>query len=313
MLATRPSSVQPLSDATWIDLLNPTEEEQARAAQATGLRMPSKAALEEIESSSRAFVEGDVLYLSTPVLEGPDCRGDTLTTVGFVLAANRLVTLRFARVAAFDDVAGSRSVDQLSAVDLFLKLIEAIVDHSADALEHASADLETISTAAFHAEHPRGERLKRASEALYAALRRLGRMEDRVSRVRDTLLGIGRIAGFLCDGAGEQRLPSSGARLEAVRRDVVSLSDYHAHLSGKIQFLLDATLGFINIQQNDIVKALTIVSVVGVPPVLIVGIYGMNFKHMPELDWTFGYPYSLALIAVSALLPLVWFKWRGWM
>jgi magnesium transporter len=313
MLTTHPSSAQALSDAAWIDLLNPTEEERERAAQASGLRMPSRAALEEIESSSRAFIEDEALYLSTPVLEGPDCRGDTLTTVGFVLTPKRLVTLRFSRVAAFEAIAASPSVDQLSPVDVFLKLIEAIVDHAADALEHASADLESISTAAFHAEHPRGERLNRASEALYAALRRLGRMEDRVSRVRDTLLGIGRIVGFLCDAEGEHRLPTSSARIEAIRRDVISLSDYHTHLSGKIQFLLDATLGFINIQQNDIVKALTIVSVVGVPPVLIVGIYGMNFKHMPELDWTLGYPFSLVLIAVSALLPLAWFKWRGWM
>jgi magnesium transporter len=104
----------------------------------------------------------------------------------------------------------------------------------------------------------------------------------------------------------------SVTRLKAIRSDVASLTDYEAHLSSKIQFLLDATLGFINIEQNEIVKTLTIASVVGIPPVLIAGIYGMNFKVMPELAWPWGYPFAPALIVVTALLPLIWFKRRGW-
>jgi magnesium transporter len=105
----------------------------------------------------------------------------------------------------------------------------------------------------------------------------------------------------------------NATRLKAIRADIASLTDYEAHLAGKVQFLLDATLGFINIEQNEIVKTLTIASVVGIPPVLIAGIYGMNFRLMPELRWVLGYPMALALIAVSGLLPLWWFKRRGWM
>ena len=97
-----------------------------------------------------------------------------------------------------------------------------------------------------------------------------------------------------------------------MRQDVLSLSDYDGHISNKVQLLLDATLGLINIEQNNIIKVLTIVSVVGIPPTLIASMYGMNFKIMPELNWSWGYPYGLALIALSAVLPLVWFKWRGW-
>ena len=312
MLAHCPSS-RPLSDAVWIDLLEPTDEERARVAQALQLRMPARAELEEIESSSRAFIEKAALYLSTPVLEGADCRNEVLTTVGFVLSKKTLVTLRFAEVVAFDAVQRNAEHEKLNANDILLRLLEGIVDHTADALEHASADLEKISNATFHAEHPRKKRLKTASEDLYAALRKLGKMADRASRLRDTLLGVGRIAAFALEVDDGKRFASGNVSLQVVRRDVGSLSDYHAHLSGKIQFLLDATLGFISIQQNDIVKALTIASVVGVPPVLIVGIYGMNFKHMPELDWALGYPFALILLVVSALLPLGWFKWRGWM
>jgi magnesium transporter len=98
-----------------------------------------------------------------------------------------------------------------------------------------------------------------------------------------------------------------------VRQDVASLSDYDAHLVNKVQLLLDATLGLINIEQNNIIKVLTVVSVVGVPPTLVASMYGMNFKHMPELDWAWGYPYGLALIVISAVGPLLWFKLRGWL
>jgi magnesium transporter len=312
MLAHCPSS-RPLSDAVWIDLLEPTDEERARVEQALELRMPARSQLEEIESSSRAFIEKGALYLSTPVLEGSDCRNEVLTTVGFVLSKKSLVTLRFAQVAAFDAVQRSAEQEKLGASEILLRLLEGIVDHTADALEHANTDLQAIASSTFHAEHPRKRQLKKASHDLNAALRMLGKLAERASRLRDTLLGVGRIATFGLEADGGHRFASGSASLEVVRRDVNSLSDYHAHLSGKIQFLLDATLGFINIQQNDIVKALTIASVVGVPPVLIVGIYGMNFKHMPELDWALGYPFALILLVLSALLPLGWFKWRGWM
>ncbi|HEU4578088.1 MAG TPA: CorA family divalent cation transporter [Polyangiaceae bacterium] len=312
MLAHCPS-FRPLSHAVWIDLLEPTDEERSQVERALELRMPARAQLEEIESSSRAFIEKTALYLSTPVLEGSDCRNEVLTTVGFVLSKKTLVTLRFAQIAGFDAVRRSAEQDRLGANDILLRLLEAIVDHTADALEHASVDLEQISSATFHAERPRRRQLKTASDELYAGLRKLGKMADRASRLRDTLLGVGRIATFALEADEGKRFASGSASLQVVRRDVSSLSDYHAHLSGKIQFLLDATLGFISIQQNDIVKALTIASVVGVPPVLIVGIYGMNFKHMPELDWALGYPFALILLVLSALLPLGWFKWRGWM
>ena len=102
------------------------------------------------------------------------------------------------------------------------------------------------------------------------------------------------------------------SRLETVRHDLLSLSDYDNYLVNKVQLLLDATLGLINVEQNNIIKVLTVVSVVGVPPTLVASMYGMNFKYMPELGWAWGYPYGLALIAISAVGPLLWFKWRGW-
>jgi magnesium transporter len=101
-------------------------------------------------------------------------------------------------------------------------------------------------------------------------------------------------------------------RMKSLRQDVASLSDYDGHLNGKMQFLLDATLGLINNAQNNIIKVLTVVSVVGIPPTLFASIYGMNFKDMPELNWSYGYPYGLTVIVLSAVIPLIWMKIRGW-
>jgi magnesium transporter len=150
------------------------------------------------------------------------------------------------------------------------------------------------------------------SASLRVLLRRVGHNGDLVSKIRDSLLGIGRIVPYVLSLAGEWLPADVKPRLETVRQDVASLNDYDAHLANKVQLLLDATLGMINIEQNNIIKVLAIVSVVGVPPTLVASMYGMNFKHMPELDWAWGYLYGLAVIVVSAILPLLWFKWRGW-
>ncbi|HEY7371921.1 MAG TPA: CorA family divalent cation transporter, partial [Polyangia bacterium] len=140
----------------------------------------------------------------------------------------------------------------------------------------------------------------------------VGQVGDGISHVRNTLLGLARIATFAQENGNKGAPAADQPRIAAIRGDIASLSDYQADLSGKVQFLLDATLGFISIEQNEIFKALTVASVVGVPPVLIAGIYGMNFRHMPELEWSLGYPFAVALIVASALVPIAWFKWRRW-
>jgi magnesium transporter len=126
------------------------------------------------------------------------------------------------------------------------------------------------------------------------------------------LLGVGRAVDFACELTADWLDGSFEPRMRTMRQDVISLNEYEVHLSDKVQFLLDAMVGLIGIAQNDIFKILTIVSIVGIPPTLVAGIYGMNFKNMPEYGWTYGYPYGLAVIAISAIAPLAWFKWRGW-
>lgn len=158
---------------------------------------------------------------------------------------------------------------------------------------------------------PATHRRATISRALRDSLQAVGIAGDHLSLVRESLLGLQRITRYVPEIA--EWIPKEPkTRLGSARRDVASLVDFATDLSGKIQFLLDAVLGFINTEQNDIFKVLTIVSVVGVPPTLIASMYGMNFKYMPELSWHWGYPYGLSLIALSTLIPIVWFKRRGW-
>jgi len=175
-------------------------------------------------------------------------------------------------------------------------------------IERGGAVCDELSRSAF-----RNSRRSSPSSDLRSTLSRVGGVADHMSRIRDALLGLGRIAAYVMESGVEGAPPVNAARIKAIRADIASLTDYEAHLSGKVQFLLDATLGFINIEQNEIVKTLTIASVVGIPPVLVAGIYGMNFRVMPELTWTFGYPFAVGLILLSALVPLLWFKLRRWM
>ena len=193
-----------------------------------------------------------------------------------------------------------------------MRLCEEMVDHLADALEGLSASMDELSAAIFSAEEEAPRKHDRSNSHLREQLKRVGRMGDKASRSRDALLGLGRVLAFVEESAKTWNEGRCAPRLASLHQDVRSLNDYEAQLSDKVQFLLDALVGMIGIAQNDIFKILTIVSIVGIPPTLVASIYGMNFKNMPELGWTFGYPYGLAVIAVSAIIPALWFKLRGW-
>jgi magnesium transporter len=299
-------------DIAWIDLLKPTPDETAFVERATGLRLPTFEELSEIETSSRVRIEDGTLYLSAPLVHRSTAVDPQTTPVGYMLSPERLVTVRFEPLTAFITFAPAA---QGAGAEVFAGLIDAIVDRLADVLEHIAAELDTLSHRLFRSGPIEGNnRRHHAREAadLRGILRRVGANGDLVSKIRDGLLGLARIVPYVASmGAGWLPEPVK-LRLDTIRNDIASLSDYDTHLVNKVQLLLDATLGLINAEQNNIIKVLTIVSVVGVPPTLVASVYGMNFKYMPELDWTWGYPLGLALIALSAVAPLFWFKWRGW-
>jgi magnesium transporter len=307
------------ANVAWIDLLKPEPDEVAFVKRTTGLDMPSIEDLSEIESSSRLRHQNGAIYLSAPLIyRGADSDQRLTTPVGFVLTRERLITVRFEDITSFKtfsarELAGES--DPLSSAAVFAGLMDAITDRLADVLENIAAELDSLSHRLFHtpATEPVSRRPPaRESADLRIILRRVGNGGDLASKIRDSLLGVGRIVPYVLSLAADWLPSEVKLRLETVRQDVLSLSDYDAHIVNKVQLLLDATLGLINVEQNNIIKVLTIVSVVGIPPTLVASMYGMNFKNMPELDWSWGYPYGLALIALSAILPVAWFKWRGW-
>jgi magnesium transporter len=295
----------------WVDLLNPTSAEIAQVAAEYGIQVPSRESLQEIETSSRLRADGKLLYLSMPLAIQDEAAGFAPVPLGFILSPQMLVTVRFSEVHAFAQVEADLEMGvHVGSAAVFCALIEGMVDFGADRLEKLSTDLAAVSARAF-GPHAR-QRDKRISLALRECLKAVGISGDHLSRIRESILGLQRIIGFVLKMSTNCELSEEKNRLSTAQQDLTSLVDFEAHLSGKTQFLLDAILGFINTEQNEIFKVLTIVSVVGIPPTLIASMYGMNFHNMPELGWRWGYSYGLALIALSTLLPIVWFKRRGW-
>lgn len=307
-------------DLIWLDLLKPTDTERSLAERLTGLRVPAVAELEEIESSSRLSTENGVLYLSSPMHYLDDNGVSHASALGFVLSDKYLMTIRFAELPSFDAFAkhfpherGRHAAHGPApcSVAAFVGLLETSVDRLADVLEHMGAELDTISRRVFRPE-VKSESLTRTDAQLRATLRNIGRTGDRLSNLRDSLLGIMRIAQYTAEVASDWVPQELRPRFITLKQDILSLNDYDAQLMNKVQFLLDATLGFINIEQNTGIKILTVVSVMGIPPTLIAGIYGMNFKWIPELQWEYGYIYAWIFMIVSAVVPLLWFKKKGW-
>src|SRR5215472_5797723 len=287
----------------WIDLLQPTPEERDRIASEYGLRVPSREALQEIESSSRLRAEGHVLTLSMPLTVREERADQLPVPLGFILSPSLLVSVRFIEVHGFADVRARLDKDVATPMDstaVFAALLESL-----------SAQVGAVSKRVFVRHIPRTRRAV-LDGSLREMLGAVGAAGERLSEIRESLLGLQRIVGFSSEMAHEWMRPEIRARLATARGDLASLSDYEADLWGKIHFLLDAILGFINTDQNDIFKVLTMVSVVGIPPTLIASMYGMNFHNMPELSWRYGYQFGLALILASTILPILWFKWRGW-
>jgi magnesium transporter len=299
----------------WVDLCHPSEEDIGKACSVYGLDIPPRVQLEEIEFSSRLQYEDGVFTISIPVTPPNKNGGEDVTSpLGFVLTEDMLVTIRFAELHTFEAITARVARRPRSAADIFMVILEAMVDYNADRLEEMRAQALNISRRIFHKEMRDWQRKKVAevNRMLRDTLVEIGDMSERLSHIRDTLLVMQRAVPFVAEhGEGWLEDPVK-ARLKIAGADIQSLTEYGDHLTDKLHFLLDADLGFIATEQNDLFKVLTIASVVGIPPVLVAGIFGMNFHFMPELGWRFGYPYGLAVIVISGLLPLIWFKWRGW-
>jgi magnesium transporter len=297
----------------WIDLVDPSRERIAEVSGQCRLQVPTREALQEIETSSRLRGDEHALYLSMPLAAQQDDGALLPSPLGFILTPDLVVTVRFSDVQAFAHVKKRfQSAPPADAANAFAALIEELVDVGADRLEGFGATLARISTNIFQTNATADLSAKRVARQLREQLSAVGAAGDGLSQLRQTLLGLQRVVAFTRERAVGGLPAAVDKRLQTAAVDVVSLVDFELHLTDKSQFLLDAILGYITTEQNDIFRVLTIVSIAGIPPTLVASLYGMNFKMMPELNWPLGYPFALGLIVLSAALPLLWFKRRGW-
>jgi magnesium transporter len=303
--------------ANWIDAFNPTAEELAFLERTLGTRIPTLADLEEIETSSRLAVEGDNIVMSLPATV-KDATGFPHTSpIGFVLLKERVLTVRFERLPSFESL--TKRLTEKGAIargglGATVTILEIIIDHIADVLERIGGDLDGISRRVFATDMiaSKARRPRQTNHTLRVFLQTIGRSGDLASKMSETLLGLNRMVPYIVTHAAAYMTPDCKARLDVMGQDTKSLNDYDDHLTNKTQFLLDTLLGIANIEQNNVFRVLTVVSVVGIPPTFFASMWGMNFKTMPELDWPHGYTMGLSVIAVSAILPAIWFKVRGW-
>lgn len=301
----------------WIDAFRPEPWEIAFLERTLGVAVPTLEKLSEIETSSRLYRDKDHLFLSCPAIYRIDGGLPHTTPLGLVLSKDMLLTVRFKRLKGFDqleDGALDRNSVPAPGPCAFIALLDMLIDHVADELEKLSAELDHVSQEIFGSDKPddRSIRPREDGRMLRGVLRKLGRNGDLTAKISDALLGMARIVPYVMTSDVDYISSEARAKLKSLNRDIDSLNDYETRMTDKIQFLLDATLGLTNVEQNNIFRVLTVVSVVGIPPTLVASMYGMNFKNMPELEWAYGYAYGLTLIALSAIIPIVWFKWRGW-
>jgi magnesium transporter len=304
-----------LARAVWIDLLDPTLEEEHAVQSALNLEVPTREEMEEIESSSRLYREEDVLFLTANFLHGVEGGEYNSSAISFVLAPGNLVTIRHATPKAFSSFAVrcQKSPILVASPDgVMLHLFEQVVDRLADILERVGADMDRASASAFRSARARIKADKRDRD-LRATLITLGQVGEVTTRASETLLGLNRILTFVGAEKATAVRKENQVLIKTLVRDVRSLVDHAGFLNSKAQFLLDAVLGIINVEQTNIIKTFTVASVALMPPTLIASIYGMNFDGMPELRQAWGYPAALALMVVSATVPVLYFKRKGWL
>ncbi|TDT92593.1 magnesium transporter [Azorhizobium sp. AG788] len=300
--------------AVWLDLIAPEAFEDRTIERALGIEIPTREEMREIEASSRLYAERGARYMTLSVLCGAQTDTPEVTPVTFILTDAVLVTVRYSEPKAFPLLADRlrrACPDPLSAETLLTELLDAIIDRVADVLEMCGDGIDRLSRRTFEPQAKGSD----ANQIYRAILTQLGRKERLTSYARESLSSLTRLLAFL--GAdiveGHTLSPKGRDAVKSMMRDVTGLSDYAVFLVTKLQFLLDATIGMVSLEQNNIIKIFAVLSVVLMPPTLIASIYGMNFQHMPELAETYGYPLALCAMVVSGILPYLFFKWRRWL
>ncbi len=300
----------------WIDLLNPTLDETQEVGRRLGISIPTREEMEEIELSSRLYDEDGAQFMTLTALANLDGDEPIKTPVTFILKRGTLVTVRHAEpkpFLAYRTRAQRAHGSPCEAGELvMIGLIEALIDRMADTLERLGNEVDQISRDVFR---NKASTVTKKTRDLQSVIEQIGRKGDLLTMVRESLVSVTRVVTYhiALDTTDRKVTKESRQHIKLIQRDASSLGDHATFLSNKINFLLDATLGLINLEQNQIIKIFSVAAVVFLPPTLVASIYGMNFEYMPELKWLAGYPWALGLMVLSAILPFLYFKRRGWL
>ena len=314
-MLTKREGLGALSDATvWIDLLDPTPEEDKHVETALGIEIPTRAEAREIEASSRLYVENGAHYMTTYIMYGLEQANPGSSNLTFILSGKRLVTVRYCEPKAFPFFLQRVERGEArctSGPSIMIGLLETLLHRKADLIERIQDEVDKMAQSLFNLN---GTRSTKPNVNFGDVLKGTGRGADIIARAQESAVSIDRVLTFFAsavkDRTDEADLPG---RIDAARRDNTSLMEHMKFLQGRTNFLLDATLGMINTEQNQIIKLFSVMAVMLMPPTLIASIYGMNFKHIPELEWQFGYPMALCLMVLSGVIPFIYFRRKGWL
>lgn len=310
--ADKPPASMP-ADIVWLDLLRPDKAEDLLVEGFLGIEVPTREDMKDIEPSSRLYTSKDAVFMTASLVCRAESGQPELADVAFVLTKGLLITVRYDEPKAFDlFVAAMHRIPGGCATGTVLvtRLFETIIDRTAEILEIAVTKIDALSLQVFG---DRSVGKRRPPHYLEAKLLDVASHHRLVAKTRDSLASLSRVLTFLYTVPTIQEHRDARELCRTISRDIQSLSEHASFISGNITFLLDASLGLISVEQNAIIKIFSIASVVFLPPTLVASLYGMNFTHMPELQWTFGYPLALLAMVVSAIIPFFFFRWKGWL
>lgn len=306
-LAVPPDRFALDSDILWIDLISPSRDEELAVERVLNLALPTREEMSELEASSRLYREDGATFVTADLIHRGDEEIPAIGPVTFVLTTGPLVTIRY-----FDPRPFSMLEEKLerepalcgSGADLFLNLMEAVIDRASDVLSRNAERAEAVAGLVF---------AERKTVNFEKLIGRLGRAHMATARIEQSLAGLARVFAFVT--LNERLDKDAGAKehLKSLARDAQSLIVHNQSVAAGINFQLSAALGLINIEQSSIIKIVSVASVAFLPPTLIASIYGMNFAHMPELPQPWGYPLALLAMLAAGVLPLLWFRRRGWL
>ena len=309
--------LDPAAPAPWLDMMAPATIETRFVENILGIAIPTREEMQEIEISARLYNENGAEFMTITGLSQLDTESPVSSPITFILKGAVLVTVRYEEPRPFQAfalrAARSGAVPCATGEQIMFGLLEALIDRMADALERVGIKIDSFSREVFRHKDVGGK--KSRTRDFESIIEQIGREGDLLGMVRESLVSINRLLTYhnAVDDSDKKASRDARVRLKILQRDVASLSDHSSYLSGKINFMLDSTLGLINLEQNQIIKIFSIAAVCLMPPTLVASIYGMNFKHMPELEWSYGYPMALGFMLVSAIVPVVYFRRKGWL